>query len=85
MAKSTYVQLLDENIEIQVSDKAKLVVSVSKEEGSEGNPHVDIRTHITSGSYTGPTKKGINFDVENIEEIIEALQNVNTELMNKGY
>lgn len=68
--------------EITIAEGIKLVFSVSKT--SEGNPHLDIRTWIESEKYTGPTKKGINFDVENLEEIRAILEGIDKALDRKG-
>lgn len=68
--------------ELEISEGIKLVFSVSKT--SEGNPHLDIRTWIQSEKYTGPTKKGINFDIENLEEFKEILEQIDVELDMKG-
>lgn len=68
--------------ELEISEGIKLVFSVSKT--SDGNPHLDIRTWINSEKYTGPTKKGINFDIENLEEFKEILEQIDVELDMKG-
>lgn len=68
--------------ELEIADGIKLVFTVSKT--SEGNPHLDIRTWIESEKYTGPTKKGINFDIESLEEFRGILEEIDLELENKG-
>ena len=68
--------------ELEIADGIKLVFSVSKT--SEGNPHLDIRTWIESEKYTGPTKKGINFDIESLEEFRGILKEIDSELEKKG-
>lgn len=68
--------------ELEIAEGVKLVFSVTK--SSEGNPHIDIRTYIESEKYSGPTKKGINFDIENMEEFLEILNEVNIECQNEG-
>lgn len=68
--------------EMEIADGIKLVFSVSKT--AEGNPHLDIRTWIESEKYSGPTKKGINFDVEGLEEFRGILEEIDTELDKKG-
>lgn len=65
-----------------IADGVDLVFSVSK--AKDGEPHLDIRTYIKNDRYTGPTKKGINFDLENMEEFLEILNNLNLELLEKG-
>lgn len=79
--KITYTDLIKPK-ELEIADGVKLVFSVSK--ADDGNPHVDIRTHITTESYTGMTKKGINFDVESLEEFKNILDEVDSELEKKG-
>lgn len=64
--------------ELNIADGVKLVFSVSRAKG--GNPHLDIRTYIENEKYSGPTKKGINFDIENLEEFMDILQEINEEL-----
>ena len=67
-----------QNRELNIADGIKLVFSVSR--AKEGNPHVDRRTYIETEKYSGPTKKGINFDVENLEEFIGIMEEINEEL-----
>lgn len=76
-----YVQLAEPR-ELTIADGIKLIFSVSQTK--DGRPHMDIRTHITSEKYTGPTKKGINFDIENLEDFIENLVVLDAELQKKG-
>lgn len=71
-----------ENRELEIADGIKLVFSVSKTK--EGNPHLDIRTWIETDRYSGPTKKGINFDVESLEEFIQIVKDIDKELQGKG-
>lgn len=67
-----------ETKELAIADGVKLVFSVSKT--LDGNPHLDIRTWVKSEKYEGPTKKGINFDVENLEEFLDIVNGINEEL-----
>lgn len=64
--------------ELEIADGIKLVFSVSK--SSEGNPHLDIRTWIDTEKYSGPTKKGINFDIESLEEFKDIIEDIDSEL-----
>lgn len=80
--KTIEYQDIVEARELEIADGIKLVFSVSKT--SEGNPHLDIRTWIESEKYTGPTKKGINFDIESLEEFRGILQEIDSELEKKG-
>lgn len=79
--KPTYIDLIKPR-ELEIADGVKLVFSVSKT--PEGDPHLDIRTHITTERYTGLTTKGINFNVENLEEFKNILEDVDSELDKKG-
>lgn len=65
-----------------IADGVDLVFSVSK--AKDGEPHLDIRTYIKNDRYTGPTKKGINFDLENMDEFLEILNSLNEELQKRG-
>lgn len=67
---------------LEIAEGVSLVFSVSRT--SEGNPHLDIRTYISSEKYEGPTKKGINFDVESLEEFRQILEDIDKELQEKG-
>lgn len=69
--------------ELQISDTAKLVFSVSRK-GDDGLPHIDIRLHVTSEQYTGLTKKGITFDTEYLYDFMEIVADINKELEAKG-
>lgn len=74
-----------EPIELQVADRAKLVFSASST-GEDKPVHVDIRTYITNpdeSKYSGPTQKGINFDVKYLDEFIETLKEVSEGLKRK--
>jgi hypothetical protein len=72
-----------EPIEISIGDKTKLVFKVQRA-GELGLPHVDIRTYVNSDVYVGPTKKGINFPLEFLLEIIDTLNLVNDKCDEKG-
>jgi hypothetical protein len=73
-----------EPIEIEINDHDKLVISV-KRKGDLGLPHVDIRHYVTSETYTGFTKKGINLPVELIDELYIQLNDVMDECEKKGF
>ena len=77
----TYTDLV-KNRELSIAEGVKLVFSVSK--ANDGNPHIDIRTHITSEKYTGMTKKGINFDIEFLEEFKQIIEFIDEELQENG-
>lgn len=77
-----YTELI-QPIEMTVADNTTLVFSVSQRNEDE-SPRLDIRTHIKSERYTGPTKKGINFDIENIEEFRGILASIDEQLEKLG-
>lgn len=43
--------------ELQVNDKSKIVVTSGKDD--DGKEYIDIRMHVETKKYTGPTGKGI--------------------------
>ena len=61
--------------EIFFDENGKLVISV-KRGGEYGLPHVDIRHYVTTERYTGFTKKGVNFPLEFLYELINLLNDV---------
>lgn len=77
ISKREYRDVLPQR-EMEIADGIKLVFNVSST--TEGRPHLDIRTWINSDRYNGPTKKGINFDIENIEEFKEIIEEIYWEL-----
>ena len=62
-----------EPIDIEVDETRKFVISV-KRGGEFGLPMCDIRQYQTTELYTGFTKKGINFPIELLPDLIELLQ-----------
>ena len=60
-------------IDIEVDETRKFVVSV-KRGGEYGLPMCDIRQYQTTELYTGFTKKGVNFPIELLPDLIEILQ-----------
>lgn len=77
-----YTELI-QPIEMTIAENATLVFSVSQRSEDE-SPRLDIRTHLKSERYTGPTKKGINFDIENIEEFRGILASIDEQLEKLG-
>ena len=69
--------------EMMIDETRKLVISV-KRSGDLGLPHVDIRQFVTTEVYQGFTKKGVNFPLELIRELIEILQQADDECEEKG-
>lgn len=76
-----FTKLAEERV-LRITDGTSLVFSVSKTQ--EGNPHVDIRTHVHTDKYDGPTKRGINFDIEFLEDFRQILEFIDEELSEKG-
>ena len=69
--------------ELELDETGKLVISV-KRGGEYGLPHVDIRHYVTTERYTGFTKKGVNFPLEFLYELMDMLQDVSDECDRKG-
>lgn len=61
--------------EVILNEDGKLVISV-KRGGADGLPRADIRYFATTDVYTGFTKKGVNFDLENLPDLIAVLEEV---------
>lgn len=62
-------------LELEVDDTRKFVLSV-KRGGEFGLPMCDVRQYQTTELFTGFTKKGINFPIELLPDLIELLQEV---------
>lgn len=62
-------------LELVIDDSRKFVLSV-KRGGDYGLPMCDVRQYQTTEVYTGFTKKGINFPVEFLPDLIELLQEI---------
>lgn len=62
-------------LELEVDETRKFVLSV-KRGGEFGLPMCDVRQYQTTELYTGFTKKGINFPIELLPDLIELLQKV---------
>ena len=69
--------------EIVLDESGKLIVSV-KRGGEYGLPGVDIRHYVTTERYTGFTKKGVNFPLEFLLELVDLLREVSDECESKG-
>ena len=69
--------------EILIDENGKLVISV-KRGGEYGLPHVDVRHYVTTERYTGFTRKGINFPLEILLELIDSLKDALDECERKG-
>ena len=68
---------------ILIDDDGKLIISV-KRGGEYGLPRVDIRHYATTERYTGFTKKGVNFPLELLLELVDTLREVSDECEQKG-
>ena len=73
-----------EKKELQLNETTKLVFSVRRKNDDIGLPYVDIRIFINSPEYTGPTKKGINFALERLDEFQKLVEAINVECDEKG-
>ncbi len=60
--------------EIKLSDTTTIKVSTFVDR--RGMTRVDIRTWISTASYTGPTKKGVSFPTSKLDEVISALKSL---------
>ena len=70
-------------IDLEVDETRKFVISV-KRGGEFGLPMCDVRQYQTTDLYTGFTKKGINFPIELLPDLIELLQVVYDECEEKS-
>lgn len=70
----TYTPLMDTQ-ELVVDETRKFVINVQRG-GEEGLPCVDIRTFQTTEAYSGFTRKGINFPLGLLPDLIRALEDV---------
>ena len=69
--------------EIVLDENGKLVISV-KRGGEYGLPCVDIRHFVTTERFTGFTRKGVNFPLELLLELVDILREVSDECEKKG-
>ena len=72
MPSDEYKDLLPP-IEMPVDETRKFILSV-KRGGEFGLPMIDLRQYQTTELYTGFTKKGLNFSIELIPDLIDYLQ-----------
>lgn len=72
-----------EKKELQLNE-TKLVFSVRRKNDDIGLPYVDIRIVDNSSEYTGPTKKGINFALERLNEFQKLVEEIKAECDEKG-
>ena len=70
----SYAPLIDAH-ELVIDENRKFVINVQRE-GEDGLPCIDIRTFQTTEAYTGYTRKGINFPLDLLPDLIESLENV---------
>lgn len=68
----TYAPLMDA-VELVVDESRKFIINVQRG-GEDGLPCVDIRTFQTTEAYTGFTRKGINFPLEMLPDLIRVLE-----------
>lgn len=74
LPSDTYEPLMEKH-EIEVDDSRKFVVNVQRG-GEFGLPCVDIRTYQTTEAFTGFTRKGINFPLDLLPDLIQVLEEV---------
>lgn len=61
-------------LNLEEDSSTSLVFSASKDVAQVGSsPHLDVRTWVNSEKYSGPTKKGVNFDVINTPEVVASI------------
>lgn len=82
MPSDEYKDLL-EPIEMPVDESRKFVLSV-KRGGEFGLPMIDVRQYQMTEMYTGFTKKGINFPINLIPDLIDSLQKMYEECEDKS-
>lgn len=70
--------------ELQLNENTKLIFSVRRKDDDLGLPWVDIRVFVNSPEYTGPTKKGISFALERLDEFQGLIEEINAECDEKG-
>lgn len=64
--KKQYVDVIEQQ-EMQLTDSTRIVFSVSQD-SPEHMPHADLRTWVESERYSGPTRAGFNFPVNQLKE-----------------
>lgn len=79
---SAFIEVVQDR-KIFVSDEHYIVVSASTMEGDE-DVYVDVRLYKKTEKFEGPTKKGIRIHIEFLEDLIEALTLINTDLEEQG-
>ena len=72
-----YPDLIDKK-ELELNETNKLVFSVARG-GEYGLPMIDIRHYANTSKYTGPTKKGIRLPLEFLYDLMEILEEIDTE------
>lgn len=80
MAKFTDVV---EPLEMEITDSSDLVFSAFENEN--GEIYVSVRTYINTEKYKGPTKKGITFHIERLDEFKDKVVKLDNALSEKGY
>lgn len=69
--------------ELVLDENGKLIISVQRG-GEFGLPFVDIRYFATTERFTGFTKKGVNFPLEYLLDLMDLLREVSDECDEKG-
>ena len=71
-------------LELVVDESRKFILSV-KRGGELGLPMCDLRQYQTTEVYEGFTKKGLNFPVELLPDLIEALVQIQQTCVEKEF
>ena len=77
-----YESVAEERV-IELTDNSYLVVSASRIEGEE-DVYVDVRRYVKNGNIKCPTTKGIRIHIEFLQDLIEALQELDNNLNELG-
>lgn len=72
-----------ESLELIVDENRKFVFNVQRG-GDEGLPCVDFRTYSTTEAYTGFTRKGVNFPLDLLPDVIRMLEEVSENAEKEG-
>ena len=79
----TYAPLVEAS-ELVIDENRKFVINLQRG-GEDGLPCVDIRTFQTTEAYTGFTRKGINFPLEILPDLIQLLEETSDRADSEGF
>lgn len=80
--KDEYRPIFDPS-ELVIDENRKFVINVQRS-GQIGLPCVDIRTFQTTDAYNGFTRKGVNFPLELLPDLIRILEEVSEQADENG-